>query len=113
MNALRISLAYKFVAMMLMLNEASFFCAKIGLLKNEVLTQEDLRTGGHVGPVSSNNFSGSIVTERYFFGFGQGHLANFRLIGFMPQGPDSAIKQRNVELGTISSAIDANESYQL
>ncbi len=106
-------MAYKFVAMMLMLQEASFFCRQTGLPPGREFTESDVRKGGHVGPYNPKDFGGSIVTDDYFFGFGWGHLANFRKRGFMPDGPDSAIRERNLELAKFASLIDTNGAYQV
>lgn len=108
-----LNFAYKFIAMMLMLAEANFFCAQTGLSPGRSFTEREIRPGGHVGPFNTNNFGGSIVTDQYFFGFGWGHLANFTKRGFMPRNSDQAIRERNLELSTFSSLIDTNGAYQL
>jgi len=107
------TLAYKYVAMMLMVSESNFFCANTGLPIERPFTEGDVRTGSHVGPFNPKDFSGSILTDQYFFGFGWGHLANFRKRGFMPQDSDQAIRQRNLELSEYSSLIDTNGALQL
>lgn len=108
-----LTLAYKFVAMMLMVAEANFFCGKTGLPPNRPFTESDVRRGGHVGLLNSTNFNGSIFTDEYSFGFWQGHLANFRKRGFMPQDSDLAIQARNRELSNYSSLIDTNGAHHL
>ena len=113
MNFLKLTLAYKFVAMMLMVQEANFFCQQTGLPPGRPFNESDMRKGGHVGPYELKHFGGSIVTDDYFFGFLRGHLANFRKRGFMPDGPDAAIRERNLELAKFSSQIDTNGAYQL
>lgn len=105
--------AYNFVAMMLMLAEAGFFCSVMELPGGGAFTERDVRRGSHVGPPALGHFSGSILTDDYFFGFWQGHLANFHKRGFMPQDSDQAIRNRNLELAKFSSLIDANAAYQL
>lgn len=108
-----LNLAYKFVALMLMVSEANFFCSQTCLPTTLPVTASDLRKGGHVGPPTLGNFSGSVLTDAYFFGFSQGHLANFRKRGFMPQSSDQAIRERNLELAKFSSLIDTNGAYRL
>lgn len=108
-----LSFAYKYFAMMLMVSEANFFCGKTGLSPGRLFTESDVRPGSHVGPLNSTNFSGSIITDQYFFGYWQGHLANFRSRDFMPQDSDKAIQERNRELSKYSSLIDTNGAYQL
>jgi hypothetical protein len=108
-----LSLAYKFVAMTLMLTEANFFCSKTGLSPGHSFTEAAVRQGSHVGLFNPKDFGGSIVTGQYLFGFGWGHLANFRKRGFMPQDSDQAIRERNLELAKFSSLIDTNGAYDL
>ena len=108
-----LTFAYKFVAMTFMLTEANFFCSKTGLSPGHWFTDADVRQGSHVGPFNPKDFGGSILTEQCLFGFGWGHLANFRKRGFMPQNSDQAIRERNLELATFSSLIDTNGAYGL
>jgi hypothetical protein len=65
--------------MALMIAEANLFCAKLGLKQDRPLSQEDVRPGSHVSPPRSDYFGGSLATDECSFGFGSGHLANFRL----------------------------------
>jgi hypothetical protein len=113
MGLVKLTLAYKFIATMLMVQEANFFCQQTGLPPGRPFAESDLRQGGHVGPYNPKDFIGSIVTDDYMFGFGWGHLAIFRKRGFMPDGPASAIRERNLELSTFSSLIDTNGAHQL
>jgi hypothetical protein len=113
MNAPAVTLAYKFVAIALMLSEANFFCQQTGLSKGRVLTHADLRDGSHVGVPKSEGLTGSILTDNYFFGFEWGQLANFYKRGFMPQSDDTAIRKRNTELSKIPSQIDAQGAVGL
>jgi hypothetical protein len=108
-----LNLAYKFVAMTLMVAESNVFCSKTGLAPGHSFISEDVRQGSHVGPFNPKDFGGSIVTDRHLFGFGWGHLANFRKRGFMPQDSDQAIRERNLELAKFSSLIDTNGAYDL
>jgi hypothetical protein len=108
-----LNLAYKFVAMLVMISEANFFCNKTGLSSGHLFTESDLRNGSHVSPPNQRDFGGSILTDQYFFGFGSGHLANFYKRGFMPQHSSQAIRDRNLELAKFSSLIDTNGAYQL
>jgi hypothetical protein len=85
-----VNLAYKFVAMLLMVAEANHFRIETGLAIDELFSEHDVRKGSHVGPYNPKDFGGSIVTDQYVFGFGWGHLANFNKRGFMPQSPNNA-----------------------
>jgi len=107
-----ISLAYRFVALSLMLAEANFFASKVGLKTDQPLGESDLRSGGHLGPPRTNDFSGSLYTDACVFGFGWGHLANFYRRDFRPTS-DAAAKEQNARLSKLSSLIDTNGAYQL
>ena len=106
------NLAYRFVAMMLMLAEANFFCGKTGL-HDGPFAYDDIRQGSRVSLINPKGVGGSILTDKYFFGFGWGHLANYYKRGFMPQKPDSAIRERNLELSKFKSVIDTNGAWEL
>ena len=109
---LPLNAAYKFVAIAFMLSEVNNFTDNVGLNGNSPISLSDVVTGSHVGPVNSTNFSGSILTEKYFFGFWKGHLANYYKRGFMPDS-NEGIQRRNIELSRLSSLVDSNGAFQL
>lgn len=110
---LRLTLAYKYVAMTLMLAEANFFCTTTGLHQDRPFIEQDLRNGGHVGPYNPRDFGGSLLTDKYLFGFGWGHLATFSKRGFKPLDSDKGVQARNLELAKFSSLIDTNAAHEL
>jgi len=112
MEGFTVTLAYKYVALVLMLAEANFFAGKVGLKLDQPITDQDVRNGSHVSPPKTNDFGGSIMTDSYFFGFGFGHLANFHRNDFKSDS-DAAVKERNVSLSKQTSLIDTNGAYQL
>src|SRR5208282_2192796 len=112
MDGFTLSLAYKYVALVLMLGEVNFFGSRTGLQFDHPVTEADVRAGSHVGPPKTNDFSGSILTDKYFFGFGWGHLANFHRNDFKSDS-DATVRERNVRLSKLSSLIDTNGAYQL
>jgi len=112
MNPFAISLAYKYVALLLMLGEVNFFASKTGLNSGRPFAEAEVREGSHVGPPKTNDFSGSILTDKYFFGFGWGHLANFHRNDFRSDS-DATVRERNSRLSKLSSLIDTNGAYQL
>lgn len=112
MDPFALPLSYKFIATSLMLVQVNLFCEKANLPLEHPITPADIRSESHVGPPDTNNFSGSIVTDRYAFGFGQGHLANFVKRGFTPNS-DAGVKERNRELAKLTSQIDTNGAYEL
>lgn len=112
MNPLLLSLAYKYVALTLMLVQVNQFASKFGLKADHPITEQDVRSGSHVGPPNTNDFTGSILTDAYFFGFGRGHLANFHRNDFKSDS-DATVRERNVRLSKLSSMIDTNGAYQL
>lgn len=112
MDGFTLSLAYKYVALVLMLGEVNFFGSKTGLQFDHALTENDVRAGSHVGPAKTNDFSGSILTDKYFFGFGWGHLANFHRNDWKSDS-DATVRERNARLSKMTSLIDTNGAYQL
>ena len=112
MNPLGLNLAYQFVATSLMLLQVNSTSKEWNLPVDHTITQSDVRSGSHVGPANSKNFSGSILTDQYFFGFVMGHLANFYNRGTTPNS-DREVRKRNFDLAKLPSLIDANEAYQL
>lgn len=116
-NSLTTNLAYRYVAVALMLAHVNLFCAKVGVPIPQPITESDLRPGGHVGSPNlgeqtlSGNFSGSILTDGYFFGFGRGRLANFKKRS--DSATDEDVARRNVALSGLTSLVDTNEAYRL
>ena len=84
----------------------------MGLVQQAGITVSDVRQGSHAGPPNTNDFTGSILTDQYFFGFGRGHIANFVAQGFQKK-TDEEVKRQNIELSKLSSAIDTNGAYRL
>ena len=112
MNPLSLNLAYKFVAFMLMLGEANSFCRRTGLEPQAAYNLPAIRDGSHVGPATSPEIGGSVLTEKYFFGFGRGHLANFYQRAFKTRGGKS-VQTWNIELSQHPSLLDTNSAYEM
>lgn len=112
MNGVTLTLAYKYVALALMLADVNYFAGKVGLKLDRPVTQQDVRSGSHVGPPSTNDFGGSILTDAYFFGFGWGHLANFHRSDFKSDS-SVVVKERNLRLSNQPSLIDTNGAVEL
>lgn len=112
MDPVVLTQAYKYVALALMLVQVNFFAGNVGLKLARPITEQDVRNGSHVGPPNTNDFSGSILTDAYFFGFGWGHLANFHRNDFRSDS-DAAVRERNIRLSKLSSLIDTNGAYEL
>lgn len=107
------TLAYQVAAMMLMLAEVNFFCEQTGVPHDRPFDLTDVRSGSHIGPPFLKSFGGSVLTDKLFFGFGSGHLANYWQRQFMPGSSDQAIRSRNLELSMMSSLIDEGEAVHL
>lgn len=112
MEPLAFSLAYKFVVYSLMLTNVTSFCGRAGLPLDHSLTMDDIRQGSHVGPAISNAISGSVLTDKYFFGFARGQLANYWRHDFKPK-TDEAIRARNSDLSKQRSLVETNGAYQV
>lgn len=114
MNPFVINLAYKFVALTLMLNSVNFFCDSVNLQLDHPINTEDVRNGSNFGPPQSAKFTGSVVTDQYFFGFVSGHLANFNKLEFSTSKmSNTEIQRRNTELSKHKCLIDTNGAYQI
>ena len=112
MNPVALSLAYKFVAFAFMLLEINSFCVRTGLITERLFTQNDILQGSHVGPPILPDLNGSVLTEKYFFGFMRGHLANFYNRSFQAK-TDGAIQARNRDLSKLKSLVDTNGAWTL
>jgi hypothetical protein len=112
MSPVGLTLAYKYVAVALMLMHVNFFAGKVGLKLDHPITEQDVRGGSHVSPPRTNNFSGSILTDDYSFGFGWGHLANFHRNDFRADS-NAAVRELNARLSKSSSLIDTNGAHDL
>jgi hypothetical protein len=112
MDKLLISLAYKHVAMAIMLAQANEFAHKTGLPLERPIAMADVQSESHVSPPRLMGFGGSIVTTNYGFGFSHGYLANFKKLE-RKISSDSALRARNSELATMVSDVDTNGAYHL
>ena len=74
MEPASITLAYKFVAMLLMLVEVNQYIDTLGLQMERPVTVSRILGTSTVSPPGLAGFSGSIVTRTYFFGFTEGRL---------------------------------------
>jgi len=112
-NKLLITAAYKYVAMAVMLTNCNLFVQQTHLPLEQPLTQTNIVLSRcSVAPPRLMEFSGSVVTEKYLFGFGHGHLANFWQWEFHG-GAGQDMKQRNEQWSTMASQIGTNEVRQL
>lgn len=112
MNPLSLNFAYKFVAFVLMLGEINSFYRRTGLEPEAAYTIPMIREGSHVGPAMAPEISGSVLTDRYFFGFGRGHLANFYERPFKTRSGKN-VQGWNKELAGLSSQMGTNGAYEL
>jgi hypothetical protein len=112
MGFLHSNLAYRYLALAMMISHANWFCHQLKLAQLHELTMADVQQGSSVDPVATNDFGGSLVTSEYFFGFDSGHLANFVKQGHWPQ-TEAGIREQNVELSHHTSMIDTNGAVKL
>jgi hypothetical protein len=112
MNTFLISLAYKHVALAVMLALANDFAKKTQLPIEGNLTAKDVQSGSHVSPPRLMGFGGSVMTTNYFFGFNNGYLANFKKLE--PKlNSDAAYQARNKQLAGMKSEVDSIGAFQL
>jgi hypothetical protein len=101
------------VALAMMLTNCNWFAQETHLPLNHPLVQSNVILARcSVAPPRLMGFSGSVVTEKYFFGFGHDQLANFWQWEFRPTS-ESAIKEQNAHWSKMTSPIGTNEVHQL
>jgi hypothetical protein len=105
------NLAYRYLAFALMIYQANLFCEKLDVPRKRELEIADILPGSHNGPLS-NGFSGSVLTDDYFFGFDAGHIANFYKRAYKAH-TDAEVKRQNVELAKSPCLIDTNGAIAL
>lgn len=114
MNPFPTNLAYHYVAIALMLIQVNFFCGRTGVGSNLTFSEKDVSSASHVGPPSESRFSGSIMTDKFFFGFISGHLTHFKDVSLMTANlSDAELSQMNLNLAKQRSLIETNEAYKL
>ncbi len=75
------SLAYKFVAMLIMLTEVNRVADDLALDIARPVSVASISRTSTVSPPKLVRFGGSIITDTYFFGFTEGRLRYIRRIG--------------------------------
>ncbi len=95
-----------------MLFQANWFCQTLGLPRSREFSLANVRQGSSIGPIGTNDFGGSLLTDDYFFGFDAGHIANVVKQGHQPQ-TDADVKRQNIELSQHASLIDTNGAVKL
>ena len=112
-NKLLITVAYKYVALAVMLTNCNLFVQETHLPLDHPLIQKDIILSRcSVNPPRLMGFGGSVVTEKYFFGFGHDHLANFWQWEFRPNS-EQGISQQYESWSTMTSQVGTNEVLQL
>lgn len=113
-NKLLITAAYKYVALAVMLTNCNLFVQQAHLPLDHPITQTNIILSRcSVNPPRLMGFGGSIVTEKYLFGFGHGHLANFWQWEFRPASSSAGITQQHEQWAQMTSQIETNEVRQL
>ena len=112
-NKLLITAAYKYVALAVMLTNCNLFVQETHLPLDHPLAQTNIILSRcSVAPPRLMGFGGSVVTEKYFFGFGHGHLANFWQWEFHAESY-SNIRAQQEAWAKMSSPIGTNDVRQL
>jgi hypothetical protein len=113
-NKLLVTAAYKYVALAVMLTNCNLFVQQTHLPLDHQLTQTNIVLSRcSVAPPRLMGFGGSIVTRKYFFGFGHDHLANFWQWEFRPASSSEGIKEQHERWSKVTSQIGTNEVRQL
>jgi hypothetical protein len=110
---LAITAAYKFVAMAVMMTNCNLFVQQTQLPLDHPLTFTNVVLSRcSVAPPRLMGFGGSIVTKKYFFGFGHSHFANFWQWEFHAESIDN-IRAKQIEWSQMTSQIGTNEVHTL
>ncbi len=113
-NKLFITAAYKYVAFAVMLTNCNQFVQETHLQIEQPIAQTNIILSRcSVAPPRLMGLSGSIVTGKYFFGFGHGHLANFWQWEFRSASSSEGITQQHEQWAQMTSQIGTNEVRQL
>jgi hypothetical protein len=113
-NKLLITAAYKYVALAVMLTNCNLFVQETHLpLDHPIVQTNIILSRCSVNPPRLMGFGGSVVTEKYFFGFGHGCLANFWQWEFRPATSSEGIAQQHEQWAQMTSQIGTNEVRQL
>jgi hypothetical protein len=113
-NKLLVTAAYKYVAMAVMLTNCNLFVQETHLPLDHPITQTNIILSRcSVSPPRLMGFGGSIVTEKYFFGFGHDHLANFWQKEFRSASSSEGIRQQHGRWAELTSQVGTNEVRQL
>jgi hypothetical protein len=109
-----ITAAYKYVALAVMLTNCNLFVRDTHLPLDRPIVQTNvILSRCSVNPPQLMGFGGSVVTEKYFFGFGHGLLANFWQWEFRPAPSPEGIAQQHEQWAQMTSQIGTNEVRQL
>lgn len=113
-SKLAITAAYKFAAMAVMLTNCNFFVQEVQLPLDHPIAQTNIILSRcNVNPPRLMGIGGSLVTGKYFFGFGKGHLANFWQWKFHAESLGSSIRARQEEWAKMPSQISTNGVHSL
>jgi hypothetical protein len=112
-NKLLITAAYKYVALAVMLTNSNLFVQQTQLPLDQPLTFTNIVLSRcSVAPPRLMGFGGSVVTKKYFFGFGHSHFANFWQWEFHAESIDN-IRAKQIEWSQMISQIDTNQVHTL
>jgi hypothetical protein len=112
-NKLLITAAYKYVALAVMLTNCNLFVQETHLPLDHPITQKDIVLSRcSVAPPRLMGLGGSVVTEKYFFGFGHDHLANFWQWEFHAESLHD-IRQQQEGWAKMTLQVGTNEVRQL
>jgi hypothetical protein len=109
-----ITAAYKYVALAVMLTNCNVFVQKIHLPLDRPITQTNIILSRcSVNPPRLMGFGGSVITKKYFFGFGHDRLANFWQWKYRPASSSEVLTHQNEQWAQMTSQIGTNEVRQL
>src|SRR5437899_2613439 len=110
-----INLAYKYVALSIMLAEANYYASHLKLPIDLPIRQQDL-TANHVSPPRQMGFAGRIDTQQFSFGFGGAlgqETGTLRFVVRLNRFEKIPQRELNQKWAKMKSLINKNEAYTL
>ena len=110
MNALTISLAYKYVATAMMLAEANYCAERLHLPSSLPIVASQIRQA-YVAPPRLLRFLGSLDTDKYSFGFSES--GTLRFITRLHRFGDAPLPQIQRRLAKVDPGMTTSAAYKL
>src|SRR6266446_4986336 len=105
-----LTLAYKYVALAIMLGEINYFVSQLQLPIDRPVSERDLKAQFFVDP-RRMPLSGRLDTKEYSFSIGEGRLCF--VTNLQENRGEMSMREYNEKLSKIKSLVDTNLAYQI